>query len=146
MGFLRVNTETVPLGDDYWAKVRELSTDEYAPIEDILAQVGVAGEGMTAEVHMAVYRRALVTAALVDWNLTDEDDQPLPVDGHSVGRLPISAFEALHKAVSALNGPRRGREVAQFRDAGAVGAQDGHAGSAGAAAVPVGAGAVEAAG
>jgi hypothetical protein len=130
MGFLRGSTERVDLGDGYFAVLRELTTDEYAPLEDMLAQISMSEQGVSGSMNMAAYRRAMVAASLVEWNVDDDDDQVLPVGLESVGRLPIGAFETLSRAASKLNGSRSNREAAQFRDGrdgGAAGRQVGAA-------------------
>lgn len=146
MGFLGSNTKTVDLGNDYWAKVRELTVEEYKPVEAVLAKAKIQNEQLDLAMDLTEYRRMLVSAALEGWNLTDENDEPLELTRASVDRLPIGAFEQIRQAVDSLNGSKRGREAARFPDGSDGGGQDGAGGSAGVAAVPAGAGAVEAAG
>lgn len=166
MGFLQQETDTVDLGAGYWATVRALTAGEYGDVEKVLAGTKVSGKGdVDITPDLAEFRRRLVTASLVEWNLTDEQDVLLPLPPvppeterpqvratavrarrTSVDRLPMWAFEQIRTAADKLNGSRDKREVAQFPDGDLGGDTDAEAGAAGAAEVPDGAAVVAAAG
>jgi len=165
MGFLSTRTKTVDLGDGFWAEVRELTSQEYGDVERPLTQAKVVGDANNARMDMSPdlpeFRRRLVTAALTGWNLTDADDELLPlpdipegatgqdrakvvkVRRTSVDRLPQWAFEKIRELADQLNGPRSRDEVASFPDEDVSGGADGSGGTAGAVPVPDGVGAVD---
>lgn len=131
MGFLTGDAKRrVELGDGYWADVRALTAGEYAQVEDALVQARLKGSQPDVSSRLSESRRVLVTLSIAEWNLTDENDAPLPLGRASVDRLPMDAFNALHEAAAALSTPRRGQDAAQFRDSDPVGAAGGAAGAA----------------
>ena len=160
MGFLKTRSQTVDLGDGYWAVVRELTASEFGDVEKTIMGANVVGQGDKARLHMAPdlteFRRRLVVTSLVEWNLTDANDEPLPLPPippeatgqeratpvkarrQSVDLLPMWAFEEIRKAADKLNGSRDPAEVASFPEPDVGGAEDGGSGAAGAGAVPAG--------
>lgn len=166
MGFLQQETEDVDLGRGYSARVRTLTSGEYGEIEKVLTQTRMTGQGdVDMKADIGEYRRRLVVEALVEWNLTDENDQLLPlppippagakpqvratqvrVRRNSVDILPQWAFEKIYQVANRINGSRSKAEIAQFPDADERSGEDAEAGAAGAAEVPAGAADVAAAG
>jgi len=168
MGFLATRTATVELGGDYYAVVRELTSGEYGDVERPLTEAKVVGDAKSARMDMAPnlteFRRRLVTASLVGWNLTDENDVMLPlpeipegVTGQdravivkqrraSVDRLPQWAFEMIRAAADKLNGPRDSAEIASFPGEDVGSGANGSGGAAGAGPVHPGVGTVAEAG
>jgi hypothetical protein len=60
---------------------------------DVLVDVGLLSGG-------AAYRR-LVLGALISWNLTGADGDPVPVNGATVGRLRSDRLDPIAEAVNA---------------------------------------------
>lgn len=145
MAFLTRNVRRVDLGDGYWADMRELSSAEYLALEKIMSKARVIDGKVQVDPDLQLYRSRMVEVALVEWNLTDEDDHLLPIGDPaertaSVGRLPIWAFDMLRKCADDMNGERP--DAGRFRSGGSVGGADGDAGATGAGPVPDGSGVV----
>lgn len=163
-------TTKVDLGKGYWAEVKNcLSTAEKEWVDNLLGgkqKVDVGPQRQFAELDIGGSRIEMVVQSLVDWNITDPDGTVWPLDAGgkfagrgnenpyppgcprrlSVARLPSPARDQIWAKCDELDNPRQGREAADFPGPDVVGDQDGNAGTAGAAPVPDGAGAVEAAG
>ena len=152
MGFLSGNNvQRVDLGNGYWADLREITADEYTDVEKHLSRTVVMGDKVEIRPDLTGFRKAMVLASIHDWNLTDENDKPLPLRPHServqsIGRLPVWAFERIREVADGMNGKRKGKDEAQFRDAGAGGAEVGESGSGVVPELPDGVGVLEAAG
>lgn len=90
----------------------------------------------------------LVHAAILGWNLDDDNGTIWPINVQSIRRLPDEVFELLHGEVERLNAPRSKEDQAQFRAADLGGDQVARGGvdAAGAVDVPGAAGVLEAPG
>lgn len=78
-------------------------------------------EGITEmSLDSASYQTEMVARSIVEWNLTDEDNKPLPYRPMpallgSLGRIPQPAFAYLAKKVGELNRPRSKKAKVDFR-------------------------------
>lgn len=129
MGFLTApQVRRVDLGNGYWADVTEIAAGAYSKVQQHMTHTSIATDQPDVQLDLPAFRIELVVACLSDWNLTDENDGPLPLQPErlrrtSVSRLPPWAFEKIRKAADELNGERR--DHGQFRDGGAEGDPDG---------------------
>jgi hypothetical protein len=96
LGYLKSNTQetdqlTLPSAPDYFVVMKRRATygDQLkaqaavVSVEDI--QPGMATP--TADVDTAAYVRTLISRLVVEWNLTDEADRPLPITTENIERL-----------------------------------------------------------
>ncbi len=81
----------------------------------MVTRPGEAGGEVAMAMDYASYREVLVTRALLAWNLTDEQDQVLPLTRESVRRLPVEVFELIYERVEPLARRRPPEEQAAFR-------------------------------
>lgn len=89
------------------------------------------------------YQRALVEAALVDWNLTDEHGDRLPCANledrkRSLAKLPPGVFMGLYGVVSEYNQPRTPGEAATFPAGSGASGEDGSEGDRSVGETPAG--------
>jgi hypothetical protein len=129
-GFLSLynQTERIEVADGYWVDIKtNLTTEEYEAAQRVLiGKVSMRGAaGIQSEPDTIAYQRALVSQSIVGWNLTDEADQPLPLEPEqaratSISRLPQSVFLAIYERVNASSAPRTTDEEISFRDGGPV--------------------------
>ena len=138
MGFLSayVGSEYIELGVDeqsgtkwYVEVKRSLTKSDMGAAERKLLQIratqgaGSASASVDAGIDVVEYQLEMVAAAIVSWNLTDENDVLLPFQTKdellaSLRILPSSVFTAILDRVDKLNEPRTTAEKATFRDAG----------------------------
>jgi hypothetical protein len=144
MGFLtKTPIERIWLDDahEWWVDVRmSLSVDESEQAQEALLVTryeetkdrrGATTTVMRPEMKPLTHLRELVVASVVEWNLTDEDDELLPFQHDyemekktgkpsplrvSVTRLPQSAFDVISEVVLAANHPMSREETASFPD------------------------------
>lgn len=162
MGFLSIYEQTVRLDlgkyDDravgYWVDFRpDLTVDDMNAATHALGSPKFGGKFRSGDVKsendvpvevslqqdIAAFREELVLRAIVDWNLTGRDDQPLPLDfdaeaerktgkpsprRQSIRQLPPFVFNAIHEAVAEAGSKRDTEEQARFRDRAAGGAEE----------------------
>lgn len=88
------------------------------------------GNAVNMYIDLAAYRLELLTLAIVEWNLTDEHDQRLPlvpfdVKRRSIRRLPSEVYELLvAKVEECAAGAKEmppSDEIARFRGDGNIG-------------------------
>lgn len=134
MGFLSLydGVETIDLSDldptienydatagkpVWWVKVRKcLSNGEMDYCKDALSRL-IDGK---AAPDMAAYQQEMVVASIVEWNLTDEQDQVIPLapaqwKHQAVRKLPERVFSRIYQKVNDLNSDRTVDERRQFR-------------------------------
>lgn len=87
--------EKVDLADGYWVRVRPLSGDQSITLGET-----VKTDGTTGTRESVVY---LLTNAIAEWNLDDDDGQPLPIDETSVGDLTAQDQMAIVNVAKRLN-------------------------------------------
>lgn len=131
-GFLSLynQTERLIVADDYWIDIKtNLTTEDYESAQrTLLGKISMVGTGgIQSEPDTVAYQYALVASSIVDWNLTDENDQPLlltPDDEKrkSISRLPQSVFLDVYERVNNASAPRTRDEEVSFRDGGPGGA------------------------
>ena len=137
MGFLSayVGSEYIEFGVDeqsgtkwYVEVKRSLTKSDMGAAEKKLLQIratqgtGSASASVDAGIDVVEYQLEMVAAAIVSWNLTDENDVLLPFQTKdellaSLRILPSSVFTAILDRVDKLNEPRTTAEKATFRDA-----------------------------
>lgn len=109
MGFLSAYTGTIrvkvgPPDQDYWVDLKKYITQGgQEEAEKALLRMKIVGNDTVPNPDVARWRKLLVTAALSDWNLTDDKGQVLPLNAASVNRLPIPVFNQLWLQVQANN-------------------------------------------
>ena len=135
MGFLSayVGSEYIELGVDeqsgtkwYVEVKRSLTKSDMSAAEEKLLQVRAAAkaeDGLDTGVDVVEYQLEMVAAAIVSWNLTDENDVLIPFQTKeerltALRILPSSVFTTILNQVDELNKPRTSTEKATFRDAG----------------------------
>lgn len=79
---------------------REQATASAALIQSTVRYVGIDDAETTGSINTTAYQMELVVASVVDWNLTDEEDQPLPLSPdedkrESINRLPSEVFTTI---------------------------------------------------
>jgi hypothetical protein len=130
MGFLNLYaaTERIAVSDDgaWWVEIRvSLPKSDYDAAQKALVPTAVVTrEGQRAEMDVISYQLELVSRAIVNWNLTDENDLPLPVVPYaaarrSLQRLPQSVFMTIFDRVNELNSPRSQKDNDSFRNGAA---------------------------
>lgn len=131
MGFLSKfkTVERVDLGDGYWADVRQyLTRAQMAEAQTRLAKLSVSmqKQDVSADMDLNAFQAELAAQAIVGWNLTDENDRP----------MPFAPLEALRKSldlvppfvVEQIVTPIKLQpetDAATFQGEGAAGAGDG---------------------
>ena len=130
-GFLSAysGTKKIDLGGGYWVEVKEcLSVVEKQRAEKALTGNPVidnTGKG-SATMDMPGFENEMVAAAIVAWNLNEDDGTVWPLapgaaKRANIARLPSSVFDTIFKVVNELNGPKKPQESAQFPDEGSGG-------------------------
>lgn len=157
MGFLEDDesisgTTKVPLYGDYFVQVRNcLSREEMEKAERLLMGSTIVRDGSKdgsrraeRSTDTSAYRTFLVTASIVDWNLTEGDGRPWQLNNdaakaRNVRRIPDKYFQKIWKVVDDLNEPASDEAQADFREEGDLGDQEQPAGAGGAEQVRAGA-------
>lgn len=118
MGFLSryQATERVDLGDGFYVVVRQYLTSEQSGeaqrrlmrmnIEETKTEDGKATPMMRSEMDTPGFQRERAVQAVVEWNLTDENDQLLPFEPvealrTSMARVPVFVVEEISKVLDA---------------------------------------------
>lgn len=137
MAFLSAYSATrkVPIGpadSGYWVELREhLSKGATEDAERALTSGRVVpGQDFEMSIDTARYRQLMLLAAIVSWNLDDDDGTVWPLTLKSVQRLPGGEFDRLWKVVDDFNAPDSPEERRRFPDAGAGGDPHGDGGPA----------------
>ena len=117
-------------GPFYVSIKKYLTGDEFEAAKRALSTVKVADSGITPEPDIAAYQRELIVASVLDWNLTDENDQVLPLapladKRISVGKLPETVLAQLLLKINESNEPRTTEDKVNFPDATQGSAGDG---------------------
>jgi hypothetical protein len=110
-----------PAGSGYWVELREhLSKGATEEAERALTSGRVVpGQDFEMSIDTARYRQLMLLAAIVSWNLDDDEGKVWPLTLKSVQDLPGSEFDRLWKVVDDFNSPDSPQERRQFPDAGA---------------------------
>jgi hypothetical protein len=116
-GFLSIYAGTeriyVTDTDEWWVDVKQVLLHN---------EMAIAQRQYTeGERDLAGYQREMVVHAITGWNLTDENEQPLPlhpldVRRQVVAQLPQPVFLRLYERVSDLNSPRKPEDQRSFRN------------------------------
>jgi hypothetical protein len=101
MGYLKTpetDQLTLPSDSAYWVRIKkraswgDSSAAQSAMVKLAPAPSPVNGNGSAAmemlnEVELSAYLHTLVARLVVDWNLTDEQERPLPITLQTVSQL-----------------------------------------------------------
>jgi len=101
MGYLKTpgsDQLTLPSDPAYWVRMKQRaswgdsSAAQSAMVKLAPTQGGTNGNGAAPmevlnEVELKAYLHTLVVRLVVDWNLTDDQDRPLPISLETVGQL-----------------------------------------------------------
>jgi hypothetical protein len=114
--------ERIIVAKDYWIDIKtSLTAEDYeAAQRALLGKVSMSNGGMSAEPDTIAYQHELVFRSIVDWNLTDENGEPLPLtpanDKHaSIRRIPQSVFIDLYTRINEASTPRDKEDDIRFR-------------------------------
>lgn len=112
----------------WWVDVKEnITRRESALAQSALVRPVVRYSGddseTKGEVDTVAYQMELVVAAVVDWNLTDENDFPLPLTPaadkrESINRLPDKVFNIIAGHVQGVKKEASPAEDARFQKVG----------------------------
>ena len=169
-GFLsdysKITTVYLDPDQKWWAKVRRfLTRGDFKAAQDILITATMRYSGgdddatdakaeTSGPVNTGGYQNELVARALVEWNLTDENDNPIPLGGLNAQRMPdptryaavdVIPQEAFDLILGAIEGATVKKKVPaatandKFRGSGTEGAATEGTGSGGAGEVSGGA-------
>jgi hypothetical protein len=122
MGFLTFGDPLrVDLGENWWVDIRPgLSFGDLAEAQKALSKYSVSGgDSLEAAPDLGAYQLEMVAKSVISWNLTDEQDGPLPLSPYanrlaSIRRLPQWAFNRIYGEVARVNSDRTPKEEAQF--------------------------------
>lgn len=82
-----VVTLTLPSDPEYFVKIRSrVKWGGVSKAQSAMLKVDINSPELT-DVEMGAYNNALIAAAIVEWNLTDEADKILPITPESVEEL-----------------------------------------------------------
>jgi hypothetical protein len=105
MAYLKpVETDEVRLPSDpatYFVRLKKRATygDQLAG-QSAMLQFDPSNPGAPSRMDWSSYIRALAVSLIVEWNLTDENDQLLPVSAASLDRLSAEDGEFLAAAIT----------------------------------------------
>lgn len=128
-GFLSIyaQVERVELPDSvctepgFWIDLKvSLTTKDDADAQRALMRPrmrSVDGVSSTeSDMDYGAFSKIRVLRSIVAWNLTDENERPLPVDESSIALLPQKVFAFIASRVNELNNPRTPQEESSFRN------------------------------
>lgn len=82
-----IDTLTLPSDPAYFVKVKSrLKWGGVSKAQSAMLKVDINSPELS-DVEMGAYNNALIASAIVEWNLTDENDKPLPITPESVEEL-----------------------------------------------------------
>jgi hypothetical protein len=130
-GFLSLfnEPERVLVTDDgeFWIDIKtSLTAEDYEHAQRVLfGKMAMHGADLSATPDTISYQHELVFRAIVNWNLTDEDGDLLPLEPEkakhdSIRRIPQSIFVDLYQRVNQASSARTGGDELQFRDDGST--------------------------
>jgi hypothetical protein len=126
-GFLSLfnEPERIIVAKGFWIDIKtSLTAEDYeAAQRALLGKMSMSGNNLTAEPDTIAYQNELVYRAIVDWNLTDEEGNDLPLTPaklkhNSISRLPQAVFIDIYERINEASKPRSGEDEIQFRDGG----------------------------
>lgn len=126
-GFLALfnEPERVVVAKGFWIDIKKgLTAEDYEGAQRaLLGKMSMNNDGLSAEPDTVAYQHELVFRAITDWNLTDENDQLLPLEPktakhESIRRLPQFVFVDLYERINNAASPRSQADEVSFRDGG----------------------------
>jgi hypothetical protein len=110
--------------EEHWINSVDMKIGEKADGTPTVS-VGASGYGRVLR-----QQDSLVLGAVVDWNLTDEEGNALPLQPdeareQAIGDLPEDVFDLLHRVAKRAVTPRTPAEQARFRDGGTASGEGG---------------------
>ena len=127
-GFLSLfnEPERINVAKGFWIDIKKsLTAEDYeAAQRALLGKMVMNGANLTAEPDTILYQHELVFRSIIDWNLTDENGELLPLTPaqakhDSIRRLPQVVFVDIYEKINEASTPRGGEEEVRFRDGGA---------------------------
>lgn len=111
--------ETLPQAD-YEATQRVFLGDTH--LEQRANESGAGDMLVKAGANELAYQKELLIRGIVDWNLTDEKGEKLPLDSQveraaSIARLPQAVFIGVYQVLTLLNQPRGAADRTRFQPA-----------------------------
>lgn len=104
--------------EDEWVEIRKLGWSENQRLKDLLLTMEGSIDDVkgfviepTQKVRMASYTSELLRCAIVDWCLKDEDGEPIRLTPENIALLTEEDGDFILEAVTALNPPKRRRDV-----------------------------------
>lgn len=111
-------TETVYLANPkYWVEVKKnLSRRELEAAQKFLTHttLDMRSGNSSVEPDIAAYHDTMVLSSIVDWNLTDANNEAWPVNEANVKKLSGRDFDRIWKRVDELNAEPDPKEAARF--------------------------------
>lgn len=134
MGFLSAydGTQRIPIphpDKDYWVDLKKhLSLGATEKAASHLQRITMVDGKACPAPDVVKSQQERVLAAIVGWNLDDDNGTVWPVNAQSLRRLPDTVFDQLLAAVEASNAPATSEERRRFPDAGVGGDPNGDGG------------------
>lgn len=104
MGYVKsieTDTLTLPSSPDYWVKIKRAATyGDQLGAQSAMLKLESAGSDVVSQMEWSAYIQALTISMTVEWNLTDEHDQPLPITAASLSKLSAEDGQFLASEVS----------------------------------------------
>lgn len=98
-----VESDEVVLPSDatYHVRLKKRATyGDQLSAQSAMLRLETGTAGVVSQVEWAEYIQSLTVAMILDWNLTDENDQPLPITASSLARLAPEDGEFLATEVA----------------------------------------------
>ncbi len=119
MGFLDIysGTTKVDVGNNFYIEIKKhLSNAEYTTAQKALIkdQRMDTTAGLTAQIDTAAYQLAIMKKAIVGWNLTGHNDEPIAVTDDTISALPQIVFNKVYQAIEASEEEAGPAEQANF--------------------------------
>ena len=96
MGYLKVaeaDQLSLPSDPTYWVRMKRLASwGDSSAAQGAMVKVAPGGNGhkeaeVLTEMELAAYLHTLVARMIVEWNLTDDQDRPLPISVQTVALI-----------------------------------------------------------
>jgi hypothetical protein len=74
--------------EGYWVRLKKRATygDQLAA-QSAMLKLDAANPGTVSQMEWSAYIQALTVSMTVEWNLTDENDAPLPITAENIAKL-----------------------------------------------------------
>lgn len=94
-------------GESY-ITIQKLSQGDRDDLQDLLATMDIAGkdEKQLANMNLGKMKAFQRKRSVIDWNLKDEDGNPVPLNDDNLRMLPPEVADAIDDAIDELNPER----------------------------------------